>query len=102
VQYTFKIGAWELIPRVDYSYQSRMFARNFNGINDRLKGFDLINAQITLNSPGGRYSVRGFITNIENDQAILGQFTSDPSTGVFTNAFTTDPRRYGIILSAKF
>jgi len=56
----------------------------------------VMNAQVQLNGPDNRWYVRGFIQNITDNQAITGLYVTDQSSGLFTNIFTLEPRRYGI------
>jgi iron complex outermembrane recepter protein len=102
-QYTFTFeNEWTLTPRIDYNYTGSFWGRNFNSPVDKISGFDIINAQITAVSPDGRFTVRAFVQNIENDQGLTGMYVTDPSSGMFTNIFTTEPRRYGVALGLKF
>ena len=102
VQYAIDFGGYSLIPRADLSYTSEFDAAIFNLPIDRVKGYTQANAQIQLNAPDGRFFVRGFIQNIGNDNSITGQYVSDASSGLFTNVFTLEPRRYGVAAGFRF
>jgi iron complex outermembrane recepter protein len=103
VQYSIDLGGgMSLVPRADYTYTGSFYARSFNRPIDRIDGYDIVNAQIQLNGPGDRWFVRGFIQNLTGNDAITGQYVTDQSSGLFTNVFTLDPRRYGLAAGLKF
>jgi len=62
----------------------------------------VINAQVQLNARDDRWYVRGFVQNLTGNNAITGQYVTDQSSGLFTNVFTIEPRRYGIAAGFKF
>ncbi len=102
-QYTFRLGGgFTLVPRVDAAFTGRFFARSFNQPIDRIKGFTVVNAQVQLNAPSDRYFLRAFVQNLANSNAITGQYLTDQSSGLFTNVFTLEPRRYGLSAGVKF
>ena len=91
-----------LVPRLDVTYTGESYASIFNGRADRLEGYVQANAQIQLSGPDERWYVRGFVQNIFDNDAITGQYVTDASSGLFTNVFTLDPRRYGVAVGFKF
>lgn len=103
-QYTYYFGnGMSLTSRVDYYFQTAMWGRIFNRDPvDRIASFDIWNAQVTLTSADETWFMRFFIQNIENDDDVTGMYLTDASSGLWTNVFTTEPRRYGIILGAQF
>ncbi len=46
--------------------------------------------------------MRGFVQNIFDSSSETGLYVTDASSGLFTNIFTLDPRRYGIAVGARF
>ena len=46
--------------------------------------------------------MRGFIQNLSDNNATTGLYVTDQSSGLFTNIFTLEPRRYGIAGGIKF
>ena len=40
--------------------------------------------------------------NLTNNNAITGQAVADQSSGLYTNIFTIEPRRYGAAVGFKF
>ena len=91
-----------LVFRADYSFTGEQFARSFNDEVDRIESFGVANAQIQLNGEDNRWFVRGFVQNAFDNNAITGQYLTDPSSGLFTNIFTLEPRRYGIAAGFNF
>jgi outer membrane receptor protein involved in Fe transport len=101
-QYTLDFGGWSLVPRVDLNYTGNFTASVFNLNIDRVRGYEVVNAQIQLNAPDDRFYMRGFVQNLTDNDAITGQGVGDQSSGLFTNIFTIEPRRYGIAAGFKF
>jgi hypothetical protein len=102
-QYTFHTTSdWSIVPRVDLNYTGNSYASIFNQPIDRLQGYEVINAQLTINGPDDKWYLRGFVKNLTNNGAITGQYVTDQSSGLFTNVFTIEPRQYGAALGFKF
>jgi outer membrane receptor protein involved in Fe transport len=102
-QYTFRFaGGWTLVPRADVAYTGAMYARSFNKPIDRIDAFTVVNAQIQLNAPGDRWNLRAFVQNLTDNDAITGLYVGDQSSGLYTNAFTLEPRRYGVSAGFSF
>lgn len=91
-----------LTLRVDYSARGGFYGRMYNRPIDRISGYDIWNAQAQLDGPGDRWFVRLFVQNIENEDNVTGIYVTDPATGLFTNVFTTEPRRYGLAAGINF
>ena len=103
VQYTFPIGdSMNLIPRVDLAHTGESFGNIFNGSINRVPSFTVINAQIQFNGPDDKFYVRGFVQNLTNNSAVTGLYVTDQSSGLFTNIFTLEPRRYGVAAGFRF
>ena len=102
-QYTANFNnGMTLVPRVDVAYTGDSFGAIFNDRPDRIEGFTQANAQIQLNGRDDRWFIRGFIQNIFDDNSITGQYVTDQSSGLFTNIFTLEPRRYGVAVGYNF
>jgi len=102
-QYTWPLGRTELAARVDYYWQDSMWGREYNRDPvDKIGSFDVWNAQATLSAADGSWYVQAFVKNIENDDATVGMFVSDPASGLFTNVFLIEPRLYGLALGYNF
>jgi outer membrane receptor protein involved in Fe transport len=102
VQYTADFGnGYSLVPRFDVALTGEQFGNVFNGRVNRIAPFVQANAQVQLNSDDGWF-VRGFIQNIFDSNSTTGLYVTDASSGLFTNIFTLDPRRYGVAVGASF
>jgi outer membrane receptor protein involved in Fe transport len=102
-QYTFAVGGgMTIVPRADLAYTGSSYGSIFNRPIDRIKGYEIVNAQIQLNGPDERWFARAFVQNLTKNNAITGQYVTDQSSGLFTNVFTLEPRRYGIAAGVKF
>jgi outer membrane receptor protein involved in Fe transport len=102
-QYTFYLPQdHTLAVRVDYYWQDEMYARNFNKPVDKIEDWDVWNAQATLMSANESWYARAYIKNIANDDHLVGMYLTDPSSGLFTNVFTIEPRTYGLALGYNF
>jgi iron complex outermembrane recepter protein len=102
-QHTFRFdNGMTLVPRADYTYTGSQFARSFNRPIDKIDGFSQVNAQVQLNAAEERWFVRAFVQNLFNDDSITGLHVTDQSSGLFTNVFTLEPRRYGLAAGVKF
>ncbi|MDB5680226.1 MAG: TonB-dependent receptor, partial [Sphingomonas bacterium] len=102
VQYTAEFGDWSIVPRVDLTYTGGYYGSIFNKNINRIQGYEVINAQIQLNGPKDRFYLRAFVQNLTANDAITGLYVTDQSSGLFTNAFTLEPRRYGVAAGFKF
>ena len=102
-QYTHYFGnGMSLSLRADYYYQSNMFGRMFNKDIDRIDSWDQLNAQIKLESANGSWHATAYVKNIMNDDNITGMHVTDPASGLFTNVFILEPRRFGVTIGANF
>ena len=103
VQWTGQLGGdWNIVPRVDLAYTGGYYGSIFNKNINRIQGYEVVNAQIQLNGPSDKFYVRAFVQNLTNNDAITGLYVTDQSSGLFTNAFTLEPRRYGLAAGFKF
>ncbi len=102
-QYEIPVGGdLTLTPRGDLLFTGNSTANIFNSLVDRVPAFTQLNAQMQLDGPDKKWFVRGFVQNITNNNSITGQYVTDQSTGLFTNVFTLEPRRYGVAAGFKF
>lgn len=103
IQWTGEFGGgYSIVPRFDLTYTGDYYGSIFNRQINRIQGFVVMNAQVQLNGPDDRFFVRGFVQNLSNNNAITGLYVTDQSSGLFTNAFTLEPRRYGIAAGFRF
>jgi outer membrane receptor protein involved in Fe transport len=102
-QYTFEFAnGMTLVPRADLAFTAESYGTIFNDRPDRIGSYEVVNAQIQLNGPDERWFVRGFVQNLTDNNATTGLYVTDQSSGLFTNIFTLDPRRYGIAAGFRF
>ncbi|MBV8972385.1 MAG: TonB-dependent receptor [Sphingomonadaceae bacterium] len=103
VQYTIGLPhEWTVVPRFDISLTGNSTGSIFNDAPDRIPAYYIMNAQMQVNGKDDRWFLRGFIQNIANNNATTGLYVTDQSSGLFTNIFTLEPRRYGIAGGIKF
>jgi hypothetical protein len=103
LQWTGYIGTdWTIVPRIDFNYTGGYYGSIFGQPINRIQGYEVVNAQVQLNGPDDRYFVRLFVQNLTKNNAITGLYVTDQSSGLFTNAFTLEPRRYGIAAGFRF
>jgi len=102
-QYTIDFGnGMSLVPRADLAFTGNSYGSVFNRTMDRIPAYEVINAQVTLNGASDRWYLRAFVQNLTDNNAITGQYTGDQSSGLYTNIFTLEPRRYGIAAGFRF
>jgi outer membrane receptor protein involved in Fe transport len=103
IQYTIRLGnGMTVVPRADINWTGKFWARSFNTPVDRIDGYEVVNAQIQLNGKDDRWFARAFVQNLTKNDAITGQYVTDQSSGLFTNVFTLEPRRFGVAAGVKF
>lgn len=103
VQKTFEFSnGMSFVPRFDLTYTGESYGNIFNGRINKVEGYEQANAQVQLNGVDERWFIRGFIQNIFDNNATTGLYLTDQSSGLFTNIFTLEPRRYGVAAGFKF
>ncbi|MFC3713363.1 TonB-dependent receptor [Sphingoaurantiacus capsulatus] len=102
-QYTIDFGnGMTLVPRADLTFTGDSYGSIFNGSINRINSYTQVNAQVQLNGPDDKWFVRGFVQNLTDNSATTGLYVTDQSSGLYTNIFTLDPRRYGIAAGVRF
>ncbi len=102
-QYTAQLGGGAtLVPRFDMAYTGESFGNIFNGNVNKVAGYAQVNSQLTLNGPDDKWYVKGFVQNVFNSGSVTGLYVTDQSSGLYTNIFTLEPRRFGIGAGFKF
>lgn len=103
VQYTAEFdNGMTLVPHFDVTFTGEQYGNVFNGNVNRIEPFVQANAQIQLNGMDNRWYVRGFVQNIFDSDSVTGLYVTDASSGLFSNIFTLDPRRYGVAVGVNF
>jgi len=101
-QYEIPIDRLMLTPRVDVHYTGESTGSIFNGEVNAIPSYIQVNAQIQLDGPDHKWYLKAFVENLTNSNSITGEYVTDQSSGLFTNVFSLDPRRYGIGAGVKF
>jgi iron complex outermembrane recepter protein len=93
---------YSLTARIDYHWQTHMWARIFEDGADLIKSEDVMNASLQLNPPDDVWYAQVYIKNIFDRNNITGEYLASATSGLYTNAFYGDPRTYGVELGVKF
>lgn len=101
-EYGWEVMGWLATLRGDYYRQGASYARIFNGATDKLQGYGVITATLTLASPRRDFDVRLFVKNLTDSTPITDFYLSDDSSGLMTNAFTLEPRIWGATVTRRF
>ena len=102
-QYTAELeNGMTVVPRVDLTYTGDSYGNIFNGRINKVAGYAQANAQVQLSGVDDKWFLRGFVQNIFDSSSTTGLYVTDQSSGLYTNIFTLEPRRYGIAAGFKF
>ena len=102
-QYTWDFsGGWSATLRGDYYYQGSQYTRVYNTAYDKLKSWDNANITLKLEKPEWGFRIDAYVKNLTNDTPITDAYTTDDSSGLFTNLITLEPRTYGVSLTKSF
>ncbi|PZN97417.1 MAG: TonB-dependent receptor [Alphaproteobacteria bacterium] len=102
-QYTVEFNnGMSMVPRVDLAVTGTSSGNIFNGYVNRIPSYSVINAQVQVNGKDDRWYARAYVQNLTNNSATTGLYVTDQSSGLFTNIFTLEPRRYGGAIGFRF
>jgi outer membrane receptor protein involved in Fe transport len=104
-EYTFQAvnnSDWDLTIRGDYYMQSESESRIWNTPRDGLDSWSNVNLSILLNNDQSGWGVEVFAKNLTDEEVITGTYLTDDSSGLFTNAFLTEPALYGITVKKSW
>jgi outer membrane receptor protein involved in Fe transport len=101
-QYTMSFGDWDATLRGDYYHQTKTFARIYNSGADRIKAWDNVNLTLTVENKDLGVELGAFMKNATNEKAITDFYLTDDSSGLFRNAFYTEPRTYGVSITKRW
>ncbi|RAK58818.1 TonB-dependent receptor [Phenylobacterium hankyongense] len=102
-QYTHDFGnGWNAVLRGDYYWQAKTFSRIYNSTADRIDSWQNLNLTLTVSNAESGWSAEAFVKNATDETAITDTYLTDDSSGLFRNAFFTEPRTYGIALAKKW
>ena len=99
-QYTVEMdNGWAALGRVDFYHQTESFARIFNSVPDKIDAWSNVNLTVSLANADNGWSVEAYVKNATDEEAITDTYLTDDSSGLFRNAFYTEPRTFGIGVS---
>jgi outer membrane receptor protein involved in Fe transport len=102
-QYTYDFGnGWDAVARADYYHQSETFARIYNSAPDRINSWQNVNLTFTVANKDKGWIVDAFVKNATDETAITDFYLTDDSSGLFRNAFFTEPRTYGFAVTKQW
>jgi outer membrane receptor protein involved in Fe transport len=102
-QYTFDLSpTWEMTARVDYYKQTETFSRIWNASYDRIDGWQNVNLTLTLANLEQGVIFDAYVKNATDEEAITDSYLTDDSSGLFRNAFFTDPRTWGVAVTVNY
>jgi outer membrane receptor protein involved in Fe transport len=101
-EYGWLVAGWLATLRGDYYRQGDSYARIFNTTTDKLEGYAVVNATLTIASPRRDFDVQLFVKNLTNATPITDLYVTDDSSGLSSNAFTLDPRTFGVAVTKRF
>ncbi len=87
------------MPRLDYSYRSKVYATEFNHEETAQDGYSLWNARVTLRPQDGPWSFSVFGNNLTDEHyfALVSESQGGAASGVYGA-----PRTYGVELGLRF
>ncbi|MBC7667696.1 MAG: TonB-dependent receptor [Gemmatimonadaceae bacterium] len=102
-QYTWDFsGGWSATLRGDYYRQSKQFTRVYNTAYDGLKSWENANITLKVEKPEWGLQFDAYVKNLMDDTPITDAYTTDDSSGLFTNLITLEPRTYGVSIQKSF
>jgi len=58
--------------------------------------------QLTLRAPSESWSLQAWVKNANDDDYVTGHYTTDATSGLFTNVFVLEPRTFGLTFDYSF
>ena len=102
-QYTMEFeNGWDAILRGDYYHQTDTFARIYNSEPDRIDGWKNVNLTLTVTNRELGLTFDAYVKNATDEEAITDFYLTDDSSGLFRNAFFTEPRTYGVAITKSW
>jgi outer membrane receptor protein involved in Fe transport len=102
-QYTFDFGnGWDAVLRGDYYRQTKTFSRIYNSMPDQIDEWQNVNLTLTVSNQDKGWTLEGFVKNATDEEAITDTYLTDDSSGLFRNAFFTEPRTYGVAVTKRW
>ena len=88
--------------RWDFYWQSESYSREFNTVGDEIEAWTQMNASATFESSNGRFMLKGWVRNLEDNDNVTGMYLTSDSSGFFRNYFLTEPRVAGVSFRYSF
>jgi outer membrane receptor protein involved in Fe transport len=102
-QYTMEFdNGWNAVVRGDYYTQSETFSRIYNSEPDRIDSWKNVNLTLTVSNKELGWTVDAYVKNATDEEAVLDTYLTDDSSGLFRNAFFSEPRTYGVALTKSW
>ena len=102
-QYTWDFAdGWSATLRGDYYRQSKQYTRVYNTAYDQLRSWNNANITLKIEKPEWGLQIDAYVKNLSNKTPITDAYTTDDSSGLFTNLITLEPRLYGVSLQKSF
>ena len=102
-QYTWDLaGGWGATLRGDYYRQSDQYARIYNTAYDKLQSWENVNLTLKIEKREWNLEIDAYVKNLLDDTPITDAYTTDDSSGLFTNVYTLEPRLYGVSITKKW
>jgi len=103
VQYEWDLGRWgRITPRAQAQGQSRTYFRVFNTEQFSQSPFIKMDLSLDWVSEDDRYTIRGFVNNVNDVDVINFLFVGPQLLGAPTSAYYLPPRTWGIRLGVNF
>ena len=94
--YFMPLGEVDLILSTNYYYQDSYWSRQNNKPHDRVPSWDVWNATARIASSEDDWYIEAWIKNINDDDFLIGRYTSAQVQGLFKNNTYLDPQTYGL------
>lgn len=101
-QYTWELGDWDATLRGDYYRQDDSFSRIYNSTPDHIEGWQNVNATFTVANRDAGWIFEAYVKNLTDEESITDTYLTDDSSGLFRNAFFTEPQTFGISVTKTF
>ncbi|WP_404479250.1 TonB-dependent receptor [Novosphingobium sp. BL-52-GroH] len=101
---SYEIPAFDggITLRGEYTFSGPVFFDAFNQPQFSGKGYDLMNAFITYRTADEKWSVSGFVRNLEDDHVAVGGSVGSGLQGAPIQMSYVPPRTYGVRVGYKF
>lgn len=95
VNYQFDVGGFTVRPQADVAYRSEVYFDALNTPALRQPDYAIVNVNISVTDPSGRWRVSAGIANLTDHRYIVGGFSDLPASGL-TDAIYARPREWSL------